>query len=371
MPLYYEKCNNNYMPFYPFFMDKLNDIQKLSDKMYTKNMTNDKFNCFEDQGINLCSIFLQSTVGFNKECDKCKIKKFYKLGNIVWANSIKHKIEHHKSYPSEYFIKIILAMVIFANHIINPPIQILPKYISYYSYIPLHYNKLLIIDALMFQGSQRRYLVPSDNKFGQEKFIYSEHSGAISIKNKSVDNIIVSAETNRMETNDENIYLPTNTEILGAYDYIFHTHPNTSTYGGRMNEGIIYEFPSANDLFNFIKYHNDGKAQASIVVAPEGIYVIRPIKYQKLFNINLELFYYLRKFILKLEKIAMKKFKYLVHKISDPNIFHNTVGSDFTCIKLYNKFIESANLFIEYYPRIKKNNEWSLRQINLPHIDMH
>ena len=36
---------------------------------------------------------------------------------------------------------------------------------------------------------------------------------------------------------------------------------------------------------------------------------------------------------------------------------------------MYNKFIQPNNLFIEFYPREKKNNEWCLRQINLPFIE--
>ena len=82
----------------------------------------------------------------------------------------------------------------------------------------------------------------------------------------------------------------------------------------RIKEGIIYEFPSVNDLFNFIKYHNEGKAQASIIISPEGIYVTRPIKYQKIYNIEFSLFDNIRKFVLKLEKIAIKKYKSIIAK---------------------------------------------------------
>ncbi|XWV25049.1 hypothetical protein QJ856_gp0728 [Tupanvirus deep ocean] len=357
IPFYYEQCNKSYMPSYPFFNDKLKAVQKLCKKIYVKDMNNE----------NEYATQLQSIIKPTDICNDCDVKKFYKLGNIIWANTLLHKIKNHKSYPSEYFIKIILALVIINDYIVNPPIQLNTNQINSFSYIPLHYNKLLIIDALMHQGSKPRYSITKNNS--TEKFIYSEHSGAISVKNKTINNIIVSAETDRMDATDENIFLPTNTEILAKHEYIFHTHPNTSKYAGRISEGILYEFPSANDLFNFIKYHNEGKAQASIVVAPEGTYVIRPIKYQKIFDFSYELFYHLRKYILKLEKMAIKKIKPIIDNISDPEVFHKEVGLDFTFIKLFNKFIEPANLFIEFYPRIKKNGEWRLRQINLPHIE--
>lgn len=364
---YYEECNKSSMPFYPFFLEKILTVQKLCPKIYTKKtIPNDNYRCVNGQN-DICTLYTQSKIeSHNNSCENCKITKFYKLGNIIWSNILLHKISNHHFYPSEYFIKIILAIVINNNYIINPPLEINPKYIDQFVYIPLHYNKLLIIDALMFQGSFPRYVINKTD--GTDDYIYSEHSGVISIKNSTVDNIIVSAETNRLDANDKSIYLPINTQLLKDHIYLFHTHPNTKTYGGRIKEGIVYEFPSANDIFNFVKYHNKGKAQASIIVAPEGIYVIRPIYVQPEILVDSELFDNLRKFILKLERVAIKKIKPFIGKISDPDFFHSNIGSNFSFVKLYNNFIEPFNLFIEYYPRIKKNGEWSLRQINLPYL---
>lgn len=358
-PIYYEKCNKITMPHYPFFIGKLSQIQKLVIKIYPKKLSDDQN--------------LQSLIIANDSCQNCEIKKLYKLGNIIWANTLKHKIEHHKSYPSEFFVSVILNTCIVNNNIINPPIELEPNKINIFKYIPLHHNKLQIIDALMHQGSQPRYILhkksANDENISNEKYLYSEHSGVLMVKNKIIKNVIVSAETARLDIDDENIFLPINADYFAKYEYLFHTHPNASQYAGRINEGILYEFPSANDLFNFVKYHNEGKAQASLVVAPEGSYVIRPIKYQKTFNINHELFYHLRKFILKLEKMAVKKFGQYLNYLSDPDTFHKIVGADFTFIKLYNRFIEPANLYIEFYPRTKKNGEWSLRQISLPYLE--
>lgn len=364
---YYEECNKSYMPYYPFLLNKIITVQKICNKIYTKNILPDNQSKCIVNGIDMCPIYTQSKINSKKECKKCIIKKLYKLGNIFWSNTLVHKISDHHSYPSEYFVKVILSMVIFNNNIINPPPEINPSCINYFTYIPLHYNKLLIIDALMFQGSFPRY--EHNISKGSSNYIYSEHSGVISVKNNTIDNIIVSAETNRLDADDKSIYLPINTKILEDHVYLFHTHPNTKTYGGRIKEGIIYEFPSANDIFNFVKYHNNGKAQASIIIAPEGIYVIRTIRNQKNILINSELYYRLRKFILKLENMAVKKFESWGSKITNPDFFHRNIGSNFTYIKLYNKFIEPYNLFIEYYPRIKKNGEWSLRQINLPYME--
>ncbi|AYV85010.1 MAG: hypothetical protein Satyrvirus2_21 [Satyrvirus sp.] len=341
IPIYYEQCNKNTMAYYPFFIRKLKEIQKLT-----------KINTLRDVQSNILPE-----------------KKYYKLGNIVWNNSVVHKIEFHKNFPSEYFVKVILNTCIIDKNIINPPLQINPDQISSFSYISLGHNKLLIIDALMEQGSHPRYLLPGDTS--NEKFIYSEHSGAISIKNGVIDNIIVSAATDRTDINDSTIFLPTNTPIFLNYEYIFHTHPNTSAYAGRLEDGIIYEFPSANDILNFVKYYNEGKVQASIIVGPEGIYVIRQIMLRPKYEINHEIFDLIKKFILKLEKIAIKNIKsdkYVISNISDPDVFHENVSYNFKYIKMYNDFIKKWNIFIEFYPRYKKNNEWCLRPISLPFV---
>jgi len=36
---------------------------------------------------------------------------------------------------------------------------------------------------------------------------------------------------------------------------------------------------------------------------------------------------------------------------------------------MYNKFIKPMNIYVEYYPREKKNGEWCLRTINLPYME--
>lgn len=350
--VYYEKCDQTEMSLYPFFLPHLKKIQKLCKKIRPEQ--ND-----------ILSITSQSSI---RVCDKCNASKYYRLGNIIWPSNIPHTIKKHHMYPSEYFIKVIANTSIIENTIVNPPLEISQKQIRNFSYVPLHYNKLLIIDALMHQGSQKRYFVPK-NKNSKNKFIYSEHSGVIVVKNRLIDNIIVSTETNRVDAADENIYLPINAEIFKKHEYLFHTHPNSTTYAGRVPDGILYEFPSANDIANFVRYHSEGIVQASLVVAPEGIYVIRQIWDQNAYEINLDMYDYLKKFILKLEKIAIKNFKPILPEITDPDIFHTTVAIDMSYIRKYNRFLEPYNLFIEYYPRNKINNEWRLPQINLQYLD--
>ena len=339
--MYEEKCEQQNMATYPFFLKKLALIEKLAKKQKQKQRAN-------------------STTYITK-CSGCTYEKFYRLGNIIWSNNVKHSIEQHQSYPSHYFIMVIINTCLIDNRIINPPVQIPPEKISSFRYIPLHYNKLLIIDALMQQGSYPRY----ENN---DRYIYSEHSGVLILNNHVIDNIIVFTESSRIDPKDGDIYLPTNTELLAEHEYIFHTHPNATVYGGRIADGIIYEFPSSNDILNFVKYYNSGKVLASIVIVPEGIYLIRPIRFVDKLPLSLALYEKLFSFILELEQTAIRDLME-VTELTDADRFHQYVGYNFTYIEAFNKFIRHANLFIEYYPREKKNGEWCLRQINLPFVD--
>lgn len=320
--IYFEKYENDCISNYSFFCDKLKKIESIVKK--------------DDIGN-------------------------YHLSNILWSNTLINRISQG-IYPSDFFVKMVLNTEIINNIIINPIWKMAKNMISKFHYVPLHHNKLLIIDALLNQGSFPRY--ENDGKY-----IYSEHSGVISIKNYVVKNINVSAGTDRTDVADQTIFLPKNSPDFYKYEYLFHTHPNTKTYAGRIDEGIIYEFPSANDIFNFIKYRNEGKVQGSLVATPEGIYVIRTIDYQGKCNANEDLYYDLQRYTLQLEKKAMHKYSSYLDKLHDPDTFHKKVASNYKYINMYNDFIKSENLFIEYYPRIKKNNEWCLQPINLMYMD--
>lgn len=336
MKYYFEKCQSISMPSYSFFLDKLEKVQKLSE--------------ISD---------LSKISKFTKFCPDCKINKLYRLSNIIWADNMKHLIEVHQKYPSDYFIQIILSVYIVNNIIVNPPIVLRKEQIKNFKFIKVTRNNFLIIDALEKQGSHPIYYLSSN------KYIYSEHSGVLSIKNDKIDNIIVSAETDRIDKNDSNIYLPRNTLAMKDAIFFFHTHPNKEDNKGRIKERIVYDFPSANDIFNFIKYNIDSKAQASIVVATEGCYVIRCVSYQKQIDPTFKVYKTISNFIFLLEKEAMKKICPWTFDYSNPDLFHKNISQNLYFIQKLNKFLKKINIFIEYYPRIKINNIWILNDIYL------
>lgn len=364
---FYESCTDHVATIPSFFIFKLKNIQVVCKKLKKCPIKIDNLSQNED-------------LSSNENCIQCTIDFFYIVGNIIWPNNIIHIISHGK-FPSKYFINCILMMEIFDNYIINPPIELDKKTINKFHIIPFHHNKLLILEALLSQGSKPDYIV-ADNKCMSKLlnssdpnnitchhlYIYSEHSGGISIENMNIADIIVSTQSNRLSKSDEDIYLPTNDKLLAKYPYIYHSHPITGGISTRGKMGIVYEFPSASDIFNFIKYHNDGIAQSSLIVSPEGLYNIRPIYYSNHIKLDGNLLHNINASIMKIEKLAQKKYSNILDNSIDENTFNNNIGSDMQFIKMYNKIVRPLNIFVEYYPRQFRNSKWSLRQIFLQYI---
>jgi len=311
MSLYIEKCDQGCMIAHTFFVDKLRNIQSI----------------------------LSPKDGF------------FQLANFQWPIDTIKRIEQNK-YPTEYFIKIISHLVIINDYLVNPPIISANKI----HYVSLNHNNLMILDALMKQGSNPRYI-------HGDKYIYSEHSGVISIKNNVIESINVSANTNRIEDKDDGIFLPQHEKNIYYHEYIFHTHPNMIDYAARIKEGVLYEFPSASDIMVFMQCYNRGITQGSLVVAPEGLYVIRQIEWRDKLSCNEGVYKKIHKFILKLESEAISKYENT--DASNPDFFHETIGNDFDFIRKLNEFLTVFNIFIEYYQREKKNGEWYLRSMSL------
>lgn len=339
MDNYYELCDKPSMSFYPSFLEKLKLITNIASSFVDKNILK---RYQEDYAI----------------YRNFKNINFYTITNIVWPDVIDKIITKYQTFPSDYFIKIIMFTQIHNKTIVNPPIMLPPLLIQNFSYVHMHYNKLLIIDALLEQGSCPRYQ-------DQNTYIYSEHSGVISLEDNTIDSIIVSTKTDRTDSQPTKIFLPNNIPIFKDYTILFHTHPKTKTYGGRIKEGILYEFPSVSDLMNFVKYHNIGKVQLSLIAAPEGLYIIRPLFYESKIKVNMNMFYELKEYILKLEAISLLDYQDILDELIDADIFNKFVSTNYKYINLYNDAIKENNLFIEYYPREKKNNEWCLTPVDL------
>lgn len=232
-------------------------------------------------------------------------------------------------------------------------------------YIKIKYNQLLILDALLNDGGYKKKYIDKSTKVR-----YSEHSGLLGIYNNSIDRIIVNATTFREDDDDNDILLPNDLYDTYEYEYIFHTHPPTPKPGGRAKYGILYEFPSIYDIFHFIDHHNTGKTTGSIVVAPEGCYIIfSKVNNKILYDHEIEN---------KLAELIDHKINIIQQKSIEKygtnfssNYFYNTIALDTTFLKMYNHIIKkyiNNNLKIVIKHRIKhpKTGLWIINQLNLP-----
>jgi hypothetical protein len=307
------------------------------------------------------------------------INGIYTCGGLSWPMDLIDIVQHEKTYPSSYFIKCVQNMIIVDcqnPYIANPPMFLPKAYVDNFDFIVCTHNKLAILNSLFEQGSQPTYDSVDGNQSSPK--IYSEHSGVLKLVGKDIDNIIVSTKSQIVNT-DDGIYLPKNTVEMSKHKYLFHTHPNAKTYGGRIKtDGVVYELPSINDILNFLKFSlgAEGEALASIVITPEGTYIIRKLKLnlstKKVPSDAVELY---QKAILKIESDAISRLKNTLAeaglKFSDlhnPNIFHKYVSHDLTAINSYNKLISNLNIFVEYYPRVEINGMWRLHTLHLPWV---
>jgi hypothetical protein len=149
------------------------------------------------------------------------------------------------------------------------------------------------------------------------------------------------------------------------HEYLFHTHPPTPKPGGRVVEGIIYEFPSLGDILHFIDHYNDGKVNGSIVIAPEGLYNIRKMKMngeQIKVNEN-QLFRDISKEYNTLQKKAIKKYgsKFTTYT------FYSKISQDREYIDAMNNLLNRYDLHIDFYSRDKDNKgKWIINTLYLP-----
>lgn len=243
----------------------------------------------------------------------------------------------------------------------------------------LNSNGLNILDGLYEEGSNKIYLEKNKNIFNSKIIRFSEYSGLIYFKNNQIDNITILNKF-RVEQSDPLIYMPSNSLEALKVDYIFHTHPKTPYIGSRVKSGIIYEFPSISDIIHYIEHHNNGKLLGSIVITPEGIYIIRKYTFDRnKIKIDYDIL------IDKLEDVFMECYndsysKYSTLEFSKLTInnevkipedyFYNNIAVNFEYIEKINNVLINYDIFIDYYPRVflKKTLKWIFPDIYIPFI---
>lgn len=246
----------------------------------------------------------------------------------------------HKKYSREFF-SMINSLIIVNGYIINKPI--LTKIDIRFIYVKINQNQLRIIDALFNDGSETKKYINFQNN---SEHLYSEHSGILNIIDGKLEHFVISTQTNRTVETDNEIYLPTNNMDSYNYHYIIHTHPKTPEVGSRALGGVLYEIPSLSDVVNFIQNSKYGITIGSIVIAPEGAYIIR----KRVFGTKCK--EPGKNFVAdcyRLQKKFVKKYFPF-----DQKIFYEKIAYDFDMICELNIILKPCNIYIDYYPRRDK-----------------
>ena len=215
-------------------------------------------------------------------------------------------------------------------------------------YIKILQNQLQILDSLLNDGAQKKYID------SQHKLRYSEHSGLFDFDKTKLDKIIISGKTNREDTDDVDILLPQNMKDALDYELMFHTHPPTPYPGARAISGVLYEFPSISDLYHFAYHFNEGNIQVSMIIAPEGIYIIRVNEHVKKINYPInKVFKKMELLNLKINELAIKEYG-VDYSNNRQKIFYEKVVQDKKYIKMFNKMVKKyfhKDMSIQYKPR--------------------
>lgn len=291
-------------------------------------------------------------------CDSTNITKgFYIWKRYIWEDSLIHYINKHNFQPDESFLDLIFFFKL------DKKIKIVGEIKEYndIKYIKINKNQLLILDALLTHGGYTKKYMDINNK---NILKYSEHKGLLDFKMNLLEKIVVSGNTTRVDNGDDEIFFPNEMEDTTKYEYIFHTHPPTPKPGGRVSTGVLYEFPSMGDILHFIDTFNKGKICGSLVITPEGIYNIKKNKIDReKIKIN--------------EDILFKKYEKNFYNIQEKYIsiytvnfkkkdFYSKIAQNKEPIKELNKLLNSFDIQIDFYPRIKIKNNWILDTLYLP-----
>lgn len=295
-------------------------------------------------------------------CGKKGVSKVrYAYESIMWEDGLIHYITAHNINPSVQFKQFVLN-----SSSINRLIGLVKKDISRNTtnkkiilkkiikdnkeYVILEKNQILILDALMVHGGYMKRYADVDKNLSR----YSEHAGFLDFEDNTLDKIVVSGRTTRVDEGDNEIYLPMGMEDMFEYEYIFHTHPPTPHPGGRVKEGILYEVPSIGDIYHFIDHHNDGNVIGSLVISAEGLYNIRKTNDDPE-NIKIDdddLYKKYHKIFSKIQKDSIMEYG------TDFSIqtFYSKIAQNTKYMEMMNKVLNIFNIQIDYYPR-KKDSE--------------
>lgn len=231
-------------------------------------------------------------------------------------------------------------------------------------YVRISRNQMMVLDALMEHGGQAKKYVDR-----AARLRYSEHFGMLDFDATSLERVIISAKTRREDANDKDILLPDDVAYAADFEYIFHTHPPTPTPGGRASEGILYEFPSINDIFHFIDIHRTGRCQGSIIIASEGLYILRGGPRLRRLQLSDEKMDSMHAALEKTQTAINQRAIKQYGKAFTQDEFYSLIAQNKTFFNDFYAHVRRAfggQVRMRFYPRVEHKGRWVLPSILLP-----
>lgn len=296
----------------------------------------------------------RSTLHDEWTCPLCKVvvsDRSYTYRNMNWDASLKHQIRKHNWHPSRMFLDFLLGATIEIKQ--KGSVVLAGRHENGKLFVTQ--NQWGILDALMHSGGKRQW---ADNR---KKMRYTETAGVL---NRIGNRVGISlGESEEEDPIDKSILFPNEMPEVAEHEYYFHTHPPTSRPGGRVKTGILYEFPSSGDILHYIHQQSYGKTVGSLIIAPEGVYIIGRDKQKKL-NVPRDAGEIYFNWLEKTEDQAITDFKLK----GTPTIkqFYEEIATEKKYVKSLDKHLQTWGLRLHFIPRTKVNGKWIIEGGYLP-----
>jgi hypothetical protein len=287
-------------------------------------------------------------------CNKIVSNRSYVYRDMNWDMSLRHQISTHHWRPSHIFQDFLLGASI---EIRERGCIILAGREEEESMI-ITRNQWGILDALMNGGSKRRWITKED----MHKMRYTETAGYLS-RNGSKDTHITLGQSEESDPQDKTILFPNDLPQVAEHEFYFHTHPPTPKPGGRVIDGILYEFPSPADVMHFLYQISFGRTKGSIIVAPEGAYILTRDG-QKPLTIPEDADKKYFEWIVKIQDKAIAKFN--LKGTPSNKSFYNEIAGDHSFAKSLDRRLKKWGLRMHYLSRTKINGKWIIEGGRLP-----
>ena len=289
-------------------------------------------------------------------CHKYVSDREYYYRNVHWNESLAHQIEVHGTIPSTFFFDFLLGSTV---ELRRGTVALAGRRQD--SNMVVTQNQWRIMDSLMNSGGKRKW--QDTNK----KLRYSEYAGYLDRATESGTVNIVIGQSAEWDASDPTIIFPNGIPEVAEHEYYFHTHPPTPYPGSRVKNGILYEFPSYDDVYHFLVQQSYGTTRGSIIIAPEGVYILTRDKKSvgKTITIPEDARAQYNVLAMDLGKRSIKRFR-LKKSTPTRSVFYNKVAPDHSYANKIDSFLRTWGLRMYYIARVKIGNEWIVEGGLLP-----